>query len=92
MKPTADGKDTRELQARVRAWTREALGLVNPCDEDIPITVSELRCAEEGCPDVETVIGVLYTNPRRISKYKVFMALQDVKQEDVVKACRVAQS
>ena len=41
--------------AQIKVWVREALGL----DPDTPMTVAELACRDEGCPDIETVIGVL---------------------------------
>ncbi len=46
------------LQARsaqIKGWVREVLEL----DPDTPMTVAELACRDEGCPDIETVIGVL---------------------------------
>jgi hypothetical protein len=50
--PKPDPAATR----RLKDWTRELLAL----DEDVAVTVNELRCADEDCPDVETVIGALY--------------------------------
>ena len=43
------------VAGRIKAWAREMLGL----GDDVVVTVTELRCAEEECPDVETVVGVL---------------------------------
>lgn len=40
---------------QVKDWFRELLAL----DDSATITVTELRCAEEDCPDVETVVGLL---------------------------------
>ena len=39
---------------RVKRWTRGLLGL----DEGMMVSVTELRCADPGCPDIETVIGI----------------------------------
>lgn len=39
----------------VKGWVRAALAV----GADDFITVNELRCAEPGCPEVETVIGIL---------------------------------
>ncbi len=41
--------------ARVKGWVRDARDL----DDDAVVMVSELRCHEAGCPDVETVIAVM---------------------------------
>jgi hypothetical protein len=38
----------------IKRWTREVLSLA----EDVVITVSEVACADAGCPLVETVIVV----------------------------------
>lgn len=49
-----DESGRRSVQARLKEWTRELLGL----GEDSALTVSELSCADPGCPDLETVIGI----------------------------------
>lgn len=41
--------------AQIKGWVRDTLGL----DPDTPVTVAELACQDEGCPDIETVIGIL---------------------------------
>ncbi len=48
------------------------------------ITVMELRCAEDDCPDVETVVGVLEPGTQR--KLKVFKPLAEVTREDLLAA------
>lgn len=44
-----------ESVARVKAWTREALGL----DDDAVLTVNEIACTDPACPGLETVILVM---------------------------------
>ncbi|OLP52920.1 hypothetical protein BJF92_17890 [Rhizobium rhizosphaerae] len=44
-----------EATSRIRSWLRARLAL----PEDVLIVVNEVACAEPGCPDVETVIGLL---------------------------------
>jgi hypothetical protein len=34
-------------------------------DDEVTVTVNEVRCADEDCPDVETIIGVLYGHGRQ---------------------------
>ncbi len=63
---------------RLKRWTAEALRL----PDDTPVMVTELRCAEEGCPDVETVIAVLDT-PGRPRQFKVFKPLGEVTRDDL---------
>lgn len=48
------GAGGSDCARRVKRWTRELLGL----DEGVVVSVTELRCADPGCPDLETVIGV----------------------------------
>ena len=43
-----------EHASAIKRWTREVLSLA----EDVVITVSEVACADAGCPLVETVIVV----------------------------------
>jgi hypothetical protein len=69
--------DDPEVVARLKEWARELLGL----DEDVVVTVAELRCAEDDCPDVETVIGILEAGSPR--KFKVFKPLGEVTRKDV---------
>jgi hypothetical protein len=47
------------------------------------VTVMELRCREDDCPDVETVIGVL-GEPGKARKHKLPKPLADVTREDVM--------
>jgi len=41
--------------ARIKAWTRDALGL----DEGTALTVNEIACTDPACPGLETVILVM---------------------------------
>lgn len=43
------------VRDRLRRWVRTALVL----DEQVPVTVTQLRCPEAGCAPVETVLAVL---------------------------------
>ena len=60
----------------VKEWAREALGL----GPDSILTANELRCLEDGCPEVETVIGVPGCGlpPLKISK-----PMADVSRDDI---------
>ena len=58
-RPSSPGLRSRaagrgDCARRVKRWTRDLLGL----DDDVPVSVSQLRCADPGCPDLETVIGI----------------------------------
>ena len=48
------GPGPTECARRIKDWTRERLGL----DADSTVWVTELRCSDPGCPDLETVIAI----------------------------------
>jgi hypothetical protein len=70
-----------ERSAKVRSikeWAREALHL----PEDVVIMATELRCTEEGCPPLETVIAVMREDGAQ-QQFKIHKALLHVLYEDV---------
>jgi hypothetical protein len=67
---------------RIKAWARAMLGL----GDDVAVTVTQLNCTEEDCPDVETVVGVLEQGNQR--KFKVFKPLAEVTRDDLAAALR----
>lgn len=67
---------------RVKGWAREMLGL----GDDVAVTVMQLNCAEDDCPDVETVVGVLEPGSQR--KFKVLKPLAEVTRDDLAAALR----
>lgn len=64
---------------RIKQWAIDLLGL----GSDVAVTVMELSCTEEGCPDVETVVGILEPGCQR--KFKVFKPLAEVLRDDLKK-------
>ncbi|HEY4277027.1 MAG TPA: hypothetical protein VGM91_02345 [Conexibacter sp.] len=71
----------RDVGRRIRDWTREAGGFSAAAS----VSVQELRCAEPGCPDVETVV-LIGLGPRRTVQHKICKPASDVTREDVVAA------
>ncbi len=69
---------SREAVARVKGWVIELLGL----PDDAAVMVTELRCAEDDCPDVETVIAV-FGEPGKARKHKLLKPVVDVTRDDV---------
>ena len=72
-KPT--GGHTKRVKDIVRrAWS---------IPENVIIMVSELRCHEEGCPDVETVIALMRdgAEPEKVTIYKPMaeLNLEEIK-------------
>ncbi len=61
MSPGPSGKSIRtrtgpnaDCARRIKRWTRDLLSL----DAGEVVSVTEMRCSEPGCPDIETVIGI----------------------------------
>jgi len=75
------GGASGEARLRVKAWTLEALGL----GQDAVVSVTELTCAEPGCPPVETVLAVFDpSGPTRLGR--IHKATRDLTEADVIAA------
>jgi len=75
---------TNRLQAKsaqIKLWVRQALDL----DPDTPVTVAELACRDEGCPDIETVIGILEPG-KPIRTARVHIAMAEITAQAVSEA------
>lgn len=68
----------------IKSWVRELMHL----PDDTPITVAELACRDDGCPDIETVIGVLEPG-KPIAKFRVHTTMSDVTRADVASAAGI---
>lgn len=68
-----------DARGRVQAWMRETLGL----PADAPVLVTELRCGDEGCPDVETVIAVM-GEPGKARLHKLPKPAAEITHFDVL--------
>ncbi len=75
---SAQSPRRRENHANLKRWTRELLELGNECT----LTISELRCAEPDCPDLETVIGISVT-PGQWHKLRVPKPSAEVTRADL---------
>jgi hypothetical protein len=71
-------KPDPEALARIKGWTREAFALA----DDAVVMVTELRCQEDDCPDVETVIAVM-TGPGLTRRFKLMKPAGEVTPEEV---------
>jgi hypothetical protein len=65
--------------ARIKRWVAEALG----AGGETTVMVAELRCAEPGCPPVETSISVL-DKPGEPRQRKIHKPMSDVTRDDVL--------
>lgn len=69
---------------RVRAWALEAF---SPDPARQTLTVSELRCREEGCPPRETVIAILEPGVAPV-RHTIHLPLAEVTRERVMALAR----
>ena len=63
---------------RVKDMVRRAWSI----PENVIIMVSELRCHEEGCPDVETVIALMRDGAEP-EKVKIYTPLAELSLEEI---------
>lgn len=65
----------------IKKWVKDILDLPN----DTPISIAELTCHEENCPDLETVIGVMDPS-KPIATFRIHLAISDVTKPEIAKA------
>lgn len=63
---------------------RSRSGFAGSCglDDDIVVSVTELACRKDGCPDIETVIGIMRPG-EKIETIRVNKAIADVTSHDL---------
>ena len=71
-----------ERARRIKKALREALRL----SDDVTVTVTELACLEEGCPPVETAIGVLRPDAPQL-QCKLHKPMDAVDAGDLAQVC-----
>ncbi|WP_018181856.1 hypothetical protein [Kaistia granuli] len=76
-----------EAAARIKAWTRTALGL----DEATRVLVHEIACARPGCAPRETVVLVVPAEapPFRIALHK---SMRDLTEAELARVWRARSS
>jgi len=75
----------KSRSSEIKGWVRELMNL----PADTPVTVAELTCRDDGCPDIETVIGVLEPD-KPIVTVRVHTAMTDVTKAALAKAARAS--
>lgn len=81
--PFAPRRAVPEKTRQIKAWMRELCGL----DETVVVSVTELACRDEGCPDIETVIGIMRPG-EEIETVRVHNAIAEVTRDDLASAIR----
>ena len=66
---------------------KEALHAALSLPDDTTVTVTELACLEEGCPPIETVVGLLRPDGPPL-QHKLHKTTDDLDAEDLVQVCK----
>lgn len=69
--------------SEIKSWVRQLVAL----PEDTPVSVVELACRDDGCPDIETVIGILEAG-KPIRTIRVHMAMAEMTYEAIADVVR----
>ncbi len=80
---TSPRRPNRERVRYIKEALRKALSL----SDDMAVTVTELACLEEGCPPVETVIGLLRPDAPQL-QYKLHKPMDAVDADDLTQVCK----
>jgi len=75
--PLAPRRGLPEKTRQIKAWVREFHAL----SEDVVVSVTELACRDAGCPDVETVVGIMRPG-QKIQTIRIHKAIGEVMRED----------
>ncbi len=76
------GASYAEALSRIRRWVKEAIPPGEPT-----ISVTELACAEPGCPPRETIILVMWAD-EPAWKLRIHKSMPDVTADDVALSLR----
>jgi hypothetical protein len=79
------GAGYAQALSQIKSWTREVISHDEPT-----ISVTELACAEPGCPPRETVILVFWPEAGA-SKLRIHKSMTDVTYDDVSGAFQAAE-
>lgn len=77
--PIAPRRGVPEKTRQIKAWVKEILQL----EHDVAVSVTELACRDEGCPDVETVVGVMHPG-QPIQTLRVHLPISEITRDDLV--------
>jgi hypothetical protein len=76
--PFAPRRALPEKSRQIKVWVRELFGL----DETTVLSVTELACRDDGCPDIETVIGIMRPG-EKIETIRIHKGIDEVTREDL---------
>ena len=78
LKPFRKTPDEVQALDRIESWTRQRFDL----SHDAVVVVSEIACAQAGCPPLETVVAFWAEGGER-RQFKLFKPVAEVVVEDL---------
>ncbi|WP_287207675.1 nitrate reductase [Mesorhizobium sp.] len=81
--PFAPRRALPEKTRQIKAWVRELCKL----DDAVVVSITELACRDEGCPDIETVIGIMRPS-EKIETIRIHKEAAGISREDISNAER----
>jgi hypothetical protein len=78
-----------DAASRIKRWVREIVTDDEAARESVAVTVSEIDCADPGCPGVETVILIMQPGRKTVAA-KVAKPMHEVTEIDAKGAAVVA--
>lgn len=79
--PFAPRRALPERTRQIRAWVRDVCSL----DDAVVVSITELACRDDDCPDIETVIGIMRPG-EKIETIRIHKPIAEVTREDVADA------
>ncbi|RWD32106.1 MAG: nitrate reductase [Mesorhizobium sp.] len=79
--PFAPRRALPEKARQIKAWVRELCNL----DDAVVVSITELACRDQDCPDIETVIGIMRPG-EKIEMIRIHKEIAEVMREDVIGA------
>jgi hypothetical protein len=76
--PLAPKRNLPARTAEIKAWVR----VQHDLPDDVVVAVTELACREEGCPDIETVIGIMRSG-EKIETLRIHKPISKIDREDL---------
>jgi len=68
------------ITRQIKQWVKDTFEL----NEETPVMVTEFRCAEPGCPPLETVIAIMGPGNNK-SQHKLHKSIREVDAKDIVR-------
>lgn len=81
--PFAPRRALPEKTRQIKVWVREFFAL----DETVVVSITELACRDEDCPDVETVVGIMRPG-EKIETIRVHIPIAEVTKQALAEAVR----